>query len=120
MSEVEITAAEKLITELCQDNYYGEVLRFFARHPFARFDRQVLVTTLGLKDKTRAERTLAELTQKALLENTPERDLSLYRLTRSEPMRSSVISTLTRTPHIGNIIQQIAPAPFTIPPTVFL
>ena len=50
MPEVEFKENKKLITELCQDRYNSEILRFFARHPYTRFDKQVLIGGLGLSD----------------------------------------------------------------------
>ena len=95
MPEIEFKENTQLIEELCNDHYASEILRFFARHPYARFDKQVLIGGLGLSDNRRIEIALERLAKHKLLEIITGHGAPLYRLTKSEPLHSAVILSLS-------------------------
>jgi hypothetical protein len=101
MPEIEFNDASLLITELCRDHYIDSILRFFARHPFARFDKLVLLSSLGLGDAKRAEQALKTLRDQKLLE-TKKGGTCLYWLTSREPAHTALTAQLapkvSRTP----------------------
>jgi hypothetical protein len=82
-----------LITEMCRDHYIDTILRYFARHPFARFDKLVLLSSLGLGDVKRAEQALKTLKDQKLLE-MKKGSTCLYWLTQLEPVHSAVTAEL--------------------------
>jgi len=94
MPEVEFKENKKLITELCQDRYNSEILRFFARHPYTLFDKQVLIGGLGLSDTRRVELALENLARQKLLEMKNGHGAPLYWLTKHEPVHSAIKSAL--------------------------
>jgi hypothetical protein len=85
----------RLIEELCLDSYTCEILRFFARHPYARFDKHVLTGGLGLSDNRRMEKALVNLTGHKLLEIKNGHGAPLYWLTKNEPLHTAVIMALS-------------------------
>jgi hypothetical protein len=109
MPEIEFKENKQLVTELCHDAYNGEILRFFARHPYARFDRQVLIGGLGLSDTVRTEAALENLSGRKLLETKNGRGAPLYWLTRREPVHSAIKSVLApRTHKTGDTLDRVA------------
>ena len=90
MPELEYKENQQLVEELCGDQYTGEILRFFARHPYARFDKQVLIGGLGLSDTRRIEVALEKLSTQKLLETKTGHGAPLYWLTRREPLHSAI------------------------------
>ena len=108
MPEVEFKQNKQLVEELCHDQYYSEILRFFARHPYARFDKQVLTGGLGLSDTRRIEQTLKKLAEHKLLEVKPGHGSPLYWLTRHEPAHSAIASVFApKTPKAGEVIDRL-------------
>jgi hypothetical protein len=99
MPEVEFKANKQLVEELCRDHYHSEILRFFTRHPYARFDKQVLIGGLGLSDTNRVEVVLEALSGQKLLETKGGNGTPLYWLTRREPIHSAIKSVLTPKMH---------------------
>ena len=95
MSEAEFKDSTKMIEELCLNQNNREILRFFSRHPYAKFDKQVLIGGLGLSDNHRIEASLKELTSKSLLETKGGDNPYLYWLTKREPVHSAVKSYLS-------------------------
>ena len=94
MPEVEFKENKQLVEELCHDQYNNEILRFFSRHPYARFDKQVLIGGLGLSDTRRIELALDILAGQKLLEKRSGHGAPLYWLTRHEPAHSAIKSSL--------------------------
>ena len=94
MPEFEFKENKLLVEELCRDQYNKEILRFFARHPYARFDKQVLVGGLGLSDTRRIQIALDNLAGRQLLETKNGHGAPLYWLTRREPLHSAIKSAL--------------------------
>ncbi|RJO62466.1 MAG: hypothetical protein C4542_03870 [Dehalococcoidia bacterium] len=99
MLEVEFKENKQLVEELCRNQYHREILRFFARHPYARFDKQVLLGGLGLSDTHRVEMSLEALSGQKLLETRGGRGTPLYWLTRREPVHGAIKSVLTPEVH---------------------
>jgi hypothetical protein len=104
MPEIEFHNAKLLIEELCRDHYLDTILRFFARHPYARFDQLVLLSSLGLGDGKRAEAAFKKLRDEKMLE-TKKGGTCLYWLTRREPVHSAVTAELA--PKINKVSQSI-------------
>ena len=94
MPETEYKENKQHVEELCGDHYTSEILRFFARHPYARFDKQVLIGGLGLSDTQRIELALKNLSAQKLLETKNGHGAPLYWLTRREPLHSASNSAL--------------------------
>ena len=99
MPEVEFKENKQLVEEFCRDQYHREILRFFARHPYARFDKQVLIGGLGLNDTHRVEVALEVLSRQKLLETKSGHGTSLYWLTSHEPVHSAIKSVFTSQVH---------------------
>jgi len=95
MPEFEFKENKQLVEELCHDQYNNEILRFFSRHPYARFDKQVLTGGLGLSDTRRIELALDILAGQKLLEKRSGHGAPLYYLTRHEPVHSAIKSALS-------------------------
>jgi len=95
MPEIEFKENTQLIKELCRDHYASEILHFFARHPYARFDKQVLMGGLGLSDNRRIETALVNLSKHKMLEVKIGQGAPLYWLTKSEPLHSAVKLSLS-------------------------
>ena len=109
MPEVEFKQNKQLVEELCHDQYQSEILRFFARHPYARFDKQVLFGGLGLSDTRRIEQVLKELADQKLLEMKNGHGAPLYWLTRREPLHSAIKAVLTPRAHkAGDALDRLA------------
>jgi predicted YcjX-like family ATPase len=109
MPEVEFKENKQLVAELCYDPYNSEILRFFSRHPYARFDRQVLISGLGLSDTARIEIALEDLSGRKLLETKNGHGAPLYWLTRREPVHSAIKSVLApRTHKTGDALDRLA------------
>jgi hypothetical protein len=121
MPEVEFKKNKQLVKELCLDRYNCEILRFFARHPYARFDKQVLIGGLGLSDARRLEKSLKQLAEEKLLEMKGEHGAPLYWLTRHEPAHSAIKAVFTPKTHEADdstdrlgmmqLIMPLAPCP---------
>ncbi len=94
MPEAEFKENKQLVEELCRAQYNSEILRFFSRHPYARFDKQVLIGGLGLSDTRRIELALDILAGQKLLEKRCGHGAPLYWLTRHEPVHSAIKSSL--------------------------
>jgi hypothetical protein len=92
MPEIEFKKTKQMIEDMCQDQYNREILRFFARHPYTHFDKQVLTDGLGLNDTRRIKTALEYLTKQQLLEIKSGRGAPLYWLTRCEPAQSAIRS----------------------------
>lgn len=99
MPEIEFKESKRLVELLCRDQYHFEILRFFARHPYARFDKQVLTGGIGLSDTHRIETALEALSSQKLLETKGERGAPLYWLTSREPVHSAIKFVLTPKVH---------------------
>lgn len=99
MPESEFKENKQLIEELCHDQYNSEILRFFSRHPYARFDKQVLIGGLGLSNTRRIELGLDILAGQKLLETKSGHGAPLYWLTRHEPAHSAIKSALSPKSH---------------------
>jgi hypothetical protein len=109
MPEVEFKENKQLVEELCRDQYQSEILRFFARHPYARFDKQVLIGGLGLSDTRRIEQALEKLAGQKLLETKNGHGAPLYWLTRREPAHSAIKSVLLPRGHkAGDPLERLA------------
>ena len=105
MPEVEFKENKQLVEELCHDQYNNEILRFFSRHPHARFDKQVLTGGLGLSDTRRIELVLDILAGQKLLEKRSGHGALLYWLTRHEPAHSAIKSFLApKVPKKGQLM----------------
>jgi hypothetical protein len=118
MPEVEFKENAQLIEELCVDHYASEILRFFARHPYARFDKQVLIGGLGLSDNRRIEKTLGVLAEHKLLEIKNEQGSPLYWLTKKEPVNSAVkLSLSPRLRKTGEAFDRLAMMQLILPLT---
>jgi hypothetical protein len=125
MSEVEFKENKQLVEELCRDHYHSEILRFFARHPYARFDKQVLIGGLGLSDTHRIEMALEDLSGWKLLETKSGHGAPLYWLTRHEPVQSAIKSVLAPKVHqsgdtrdcmaMMQLIMPLSPCPVMVP-----
>jgi hypothetical protein len=94
MSEIELKQHKMILEKLCQDHYNREIMRFFARHPYAHFDKQVLMGGLGLSDTKRIETALGVLSKEKLLETKNEFGAPLFWLTKNEPEHSVIKSSL--------------------------
>ena len=92
MPELEFKENKQFVEELCHDQYNNEILRFFSRHPYARFDKQVLIGGLGLSDTRRIELALDILAGQKLLEKRSGHGTPVYWLTQSEPVHSAIKS----------------------------
>jgi len=90
MPETECKKTRDLVDELCCDSYNSELLRFLARHPHARFNRQALVSGLVLGDMRRIEQALSQLVNKGLIEIWNGNGFSLYWLTQHEPTHNLI------------------------------
>ena len=95
MPEIEFKKNTQMIEELCRDQYASEILHFFSRHPYARFDKQVLMGGLGLSDSRRIETALENLAKHKLLEIKPGHGAPFYWLTKIEPLHSAVKLSLS-------------------------
>ncbi len=84
-----------MIEDLCQDQYNKEILRFFSRHPYTHFDKQVLTEVLGLNDINHIKTALEYLAKQQLLEIRSRHGAPLYWLTRCEPAQSAIKSVFT-------------------------
>jgi hypothetical protein len=94
MAKDEFNKYKQLVEELCSDQYNNEIMLFFARHPYTRFDKQVLRVGLGLSDAHRIEMALEELSGRKLLETKNGHGVPLYWLTRHELLHSAIKSAL--------------------------
>ncbi len=99
MPEFEFKENKRLVEELCRDQYNSEILRFFARHPYTRFDKQVLISGLGLSDVHHIETALEDLSRRKLLETKSGHGAPLYWLARHEPVQSAIKSFLAPKVH---------------------
>ena len=109
MPEIEFKETTQLVEELCSDQYDSEILRFFARHPYAHFDKQVLIGGLGLSDTRRIERALDNLSSQKLLETRGGAGAPVYWLTRREPVHSAVKCVLSARSHkTGDALDRLA------------
>jgi len=92
MPETEYKESKALVEELCRNKYNRELLLFLARHPYARFNRPVLVNGLGLSNAGDIEATLAGLIVRGMIETKASNGSSpsLYWLTRCEPAHSAI------------------------------
>ncbi len=116
MTEAEFKENKHLIEELCSDHYNNEILRFFARHPYAHFDKQVLIGGLGLSDTRRIELALYILAGQKLLETRSEHGAPLYWLTRHEPAHSAIKSSLApKVQRTGDILDRLCMMQLTMP-----
>jgi hypothetical protein len=95
MPEIEFKEIKQLIENLCHDKYNREILRFFARHPYAHFDKKILSESLGLNDSCHIKTILEELAKQHLLEIKTGYGAHLYWLTRCEPAHSAVKSVFS-------------------------
>ena len=102
MPEVEFREETQLIEKLCCDQYSKEILRFFARHPNAHFDEQVLLGGLGLNDSRRIEKTLEHLSELNLIEIKAGHGLCIYWLTRRQPLQTAVRAFFALTNNPGD------------------
>jgi predicted YcjX-like family ATPase len=94
MPEVEFKEKEQIVENLCHNQYNNEILRFFARHPYARFDKQVLIVGIGLSDVRRIEQALEDMVRQKILDTTIGQGAPFYWLVKREPTHSAVISAL--------------------------
>jgi hypothetical protein len=118
MPEIEFKENKQLVTELCGDHYTSEILRFFARHPYARFDKQVLIGGLGLSDTRRIEVALENLAGRKLLETKNGHGAPLFWLTRREPLHSAIKSALApRVRKTGEAFDRLAMMQLIMPLT---
>ena len=109
MPEIEFKEKTQLVEELCLDKYVCGILRFFARHPYARFDKQVLIGGLGLNDNRRIETALNNLAGHKLVEVNNNHGDPLYWLTKSEPLHTAIILSLSPEPRKpGEILDRLA------------
>jgi|GEM_PF-6354917 len=99
MPEVESKENKQLFEELCHDQYNKEIMRFFARHPYTHFDKQVLIGGLGLSNTRRVELALENLAKQKLLEVRNGHGAPLYWLTKREPVHSAIKSVLAPKVH---------------------
>jgi len=108
MPEAEFKENEQLVEELCHDRYNNEILRFFSRHPYTRFDKQVIIGGLGLSDTRRIELALDILTGQKLLEKRSRHGAPLYWLTQSEPVHSAIKYSFTpKVQRTGDVLDRL-------------
>lgn len=117
MPDVEFKENKQLIVELCNDRYNGAILRFFARHPYARFDKQVLISGIGLKDTRHIELALDNLAGQKLLETKSGHEAPLYWLTRREPLQSAIKSALAPRIQTGDTREHLSMMQLIMPLT---
>ena len=92
MTVAEITIAEKLCQSIKQymDDYYClEVLRFFGRHPHARFSELAVVHALNSNPgKFYTRKALRRLADKEVVRISIDNNIILYSLAEDESLRS--------------------------------
>ncbi len=116
MPDIEFKKNTQMIEELCRDHYASEILHFFSRHPYARFDKQVLMSGLGLSDNRRIEIALENLAKHKLLEMKPGDGAPFYWLTKSEPLHSAVkLSLSPKLRKTGETFDRLAMMQFMMP-----
>lgn len=72
-----------------------ELLRFWGRHPSARFNRLAIVHALDCQ-QSRVNKALCYLLDHGVIEGRTENNVTLYSLAAIEPLRSLVLSLAKR------------------------
>ncbi|MBI2848109.1 MAG: hypothetical protein HYX83_02940 [Chloroflexi bacterium] len=99
MNPNEIALEKKLyqfISEYADDPHcLLELLRFWGRHPSARFNRLAIIHALDCQQSL-VNKALSYLLDRGVVQGHTESDVTLYSLTELEPVRSLVLSLAKR------------------------
>ena len=82
----------QFIIEMASDGYCLRLLRFFGLHPSSRFNKLAIIHAVDENgSKLNVEKALSQLIDERVVKINIENDISLYLLTRDEPIRHMVL-----------------------------
>ena len=110
MTAIENSSEEhlrRLVNEYADDRVcLLEFLRFWVRHPSARFNQPAILHSLDCVESTVIQHALTYLINKSVIVENNQARVQYYQLTESEPLRSELLSLSRHDWSQQNIIQK--------------